>query len=111
MLIRRGHKTTKTVVPVVVMRRWRRAAIGLLFLTTLFAAIALYCRAEWLQAARDRNAQRDLAYAAEVSAEYWFQKYYVRERSRPGARKRDVAKEMLARQRELAQKAGNVAGK
>lgn len=111
MSIRRGHPAQETVVPVVVMKRWRAAAVGLLFAAALLALAALWCRAEWLRAARERNAQRDLTYAAEVSANYWFRKYYTREKSRPGASERDVVREMLARHRELAQKAGNVPGK
>ena len=111
MFVRRLHQAQETVVPVVAMLRWRAAAVGLLVACTLLALTALWCRAEWLQATRDRNAQIDLTYAAEVSANYWFQKYYTREKSRPGASERDVVREMLARQRELARKAGNVPGK
>lgn len=105
MLIRRVHQAQETVVPVVVMRRWRRAAVGLLALSTLLAILAVWSRAECLQAARERNAQIDLTYAAEISADYWFRKYHVRERSRPGASERDVHREMAARHRELKQRA------
>ena len=105
MLIRRSHQAQETVVPVVVMRWWRRAVAGLLILSTYFAILAVWARAEWLQAARERNAQIDLTYAAEVSADYWFRKYHVRERSRPGASERDVHREMAARHRELKQRA------
>lgn len=111
MLIRRSHPAQETVVPVVVMRRWRAAAITLLLLFGLTATAALYCRTEWLATARDRNKQCDIAYAAEISADYWFRKYYTREKSRPGATVRDVHREMAARHEELRRKAGNVAGK
>ena len=104
MSICSSNKTPETVVPVVVMRRWRRVAVGLLVCTVLTSVAALYCRAEWLQAARERNTQRDLAHAAEVSAEYWFQKYRTREWTRPGASERDVVAEMAARHRELSRK-------
>ena len=105
MFIRRRDPAQETVVPVVVMRWWRRAAVGLLLLSTYFAILAVWSRAEWLQAARERNAQIDLTYAAEVSADYWFRKYHVRERSRPGASERDVHREMAARHLELKQRA------
>jgi hypothetical protein len=104
MSIRSSNKTPETVVPVVVMRRWRGVAVGLLVYAVLASVLALYCRAEWLQAARDRNTQCDFTHAAEVSAEYWFQKYRIREWSRPGASERDVIKEMAARHRELRRK-------
>ena len=105
MLIRRRDPAQETVVPVVVMRRWRGAAVGLLALSALLAVLAVWSRAEWLQAARERNDQIDLTYAAEISADYWFRKYYVRERSRPGASERDVHREMAARHLELKQRA------
>ena len=105
MFVRRGHPAQETVVPVVVMRRWRAAAITFLLLFGLAATTALYCRAEWLATARDRNKQCDIAYAAEISADYWFRKYYLRERTRPGATVRDVHREMAARHRELKQRA------
>ena len=105
MFVRCLLKTQETVVPVVVMRRWRRAAVGLLALSALLAVLAIWARAEWLQAARERNAQIDLTYAAEISADYWFRKYYTRERSRPGASERDVHREMAARHWELKQRA------
>ena len=79
--------------------------IGALFIwAVMTSALALYCRAEWLATAREFNHQRDMAHAAEISAEYWFQKYRVREWSRPGASERDVVAEMAARHRELRRK-------
>ena len=111
MLIRRRDPAQETVVPVVVMRRWRAAAITFLLLFGLAATTALYCRAEWLATARDRNKQCDIAYAAEISADYWFRKYYLRARTRPGATVRDVHREMAARHEELRRKVRNVAGR
>lgn len=90
---------------------WAATAVVLLLWAALASAAALYCRAEWLAAARERNQQSDIAFAAEVSAEYWFQKYRVREWSRPGASERDAVREMAARERELRRKVEKEAGK
>lgn len=102
MLIRRRDPAQEKTVPLVVALS---AVAALFMLWVATAGISLYCRAEWLQAARERNAQIDLTYAAEISADYWFRKYYTRERSRPGASERDVHREMAARHRELKQRA------
>jgi hypothetical protein len=102
MPLRRLYKTEEKAVRLVGWMAW--GIVGLLILFAVAAVLALHCRAEWLRAARERDQQTDIACAAEISAEYWFQKYRARTWSRPGASERNVVEEMAARHRELLRK-------